>query len=91
MSYEILESIYWVEICFSTYLIIICEGEYSKNLSLIGYYHYKKNFIRIKKMKNDGLTFLLIVVAIIGIARMIWSYINLVYEVQDLRKRLGKS
>ncbi|MFO7447533.1 MAG: hypothetical protein R6W90_14275 [Ignavibacteriaceae bacterium] len=41
-------------------------------------------------MKNDGVTFVLIVLAIIGLARMIWSYINLVYEVQDLRKRLGK-
>jgi hypothetical protein len=41
-------------------------------------------------MKNDGVTFILIVLSIIGLAKMIWSYINLVYEVQDLRRRLGK-
>jgi|GEM_PF-3624878 hypothetical protein len=42
-------------------------------------------------MKNDGLTFVIIVSLIIGLGRMIWSYINLFYEVQDLRRRLGKS
>jgi hypothetical protein len=42
-------------------------------------------------MKNDGITFVLIVLAIIGAAKMIWSYINLLYEVQDLRRRLGKN
>jgi hypothetical protein len=41
-------------------------------------------------MKNDGLTFVLMVVAIIGLAKLVWSYVNLFYEVQDLRKRLGK-
>jgi hypothetical protein len=41
-------------------------------------------------MKNDGLTFVLIVVSIIGLAKLVWSYVNLFYEVQDLRKRLGK-
>jgi hypothetical protein len=41
-------------------------------------------------MKNDGLTLVLIVVAIIGLAKLVWSYVNLFYEVQDLRKRLGK-
>jgi hypothetical protein len=41
-------------------------------------------------MKNDGLAFVLIVLAIIGLGKMIWSYINLVYEVQDLRQRLGR-
>jgi len=41
-------------------------------------------------MKNDGLLFVIVVSAIIGIARMIWSYINLVYEVRELREKLGK-
>jgi hypothetical protein len=41
-------------------------------------------------MKNDGLTFVLIIIAIIGFAKLVWSYVNLFYEVQDLRKRLGK-
>lgn len=41
-------------------------------------------------MKNDGLTFLLVIVSFIGIAKLVWSYVNLFYEVQDLRKRLGK-
>ncbi len=41
-------------------------------------------------MKNDGLTFVFAVVTILGFAKFIWSYVNLFYEVQDLRKRLGK-
>ena len=41
-------------------------------------------------MKNDGLAFVLAVIAIFGFAKLIWNYVNLFYEVQDLRKRLGK-
>lgn len=41
-------------------------------------------------MKNDGVSFVLIVLLIIGLAKFIWSYINLAYEVQILRKKLGK-
>jgi hypothetical protein len=42
-------------------------------------------------MKADGLTFVLIVSSILGIAKLFWNYANLLYEVQDLRKKLGKS
>jgi hypothetical protein len=41
-------------------------------------------------MKNDGLAFVLIVTSIIGVAKLLWNYANLLYEVQDLRKKLGK-
>jgi hypothetical protein len=41
-------------------------------------------------MKNDGVVFLIIVLAIIGVAKMIWIYINLYYEVLELRKKLGR-
>jgi hypothetical protein len=41
-------------------------------------------------MKNDGVAFIIVVGGIIGLAKMIWSYINLAYEVEDLRKKLGK-
>lgn len=41
-------------------------------------------------MKNDGLVFLLVVIAIIGFAKILWSYINLYYEVLELRKKLGR-
>jgi hypothetical protein len=40
-------------------------------------------------MKN-GVTFVLVVLGIIGGAKMIWNHICLRYEVADLRKRLGK-
>jgi hypothetical protein len=42
-------------------------------------------------MNVDGLTFVLIVTSIIGAAKLFWNYANLLYEVQDLRKKLGKS
>lgn len=42
-------------------------------------------------MRNDGLFFVLAVSSILGVAKLIWSYANLLYEVQDLRKKLGKS
>jgi hypothetical protein len=41
-------------------------------------------------MKNDGVAFIMVVGGIIGAAKFVWSYICLAYEVQDLRKRLGK-
>jgi hypothetical protein len=42
-------------------------------------------------MNNDGLTFVLVVSLIVGAAKLVWSYANLLYEVQDLRKKLGKN
>ena len=41
-------------------------------------------------MKTNGVIFVALVVAVIGLAKLVWSYVNLFYEVQDLRRKLGK-
>lgn len=42
-------------------------------------------------MKFDGLFFVLAVSLILGAARLVWNYANLLYEVEILRKKMGKN
>lgn len=41
-------------------------------------------------MKTDGLTLVIAVLLFIGVAGLIWSYVNHFYEVQVLRKKIVK-